>query len=592
MKIEIMTGDEAVARGAYEASCHLAAAYPGTPSTEILENIGAHYAADIDCRWTTNEKTALEVAAGAAIGGMRALATMKHVGMNVAADPMFTMGMTGIEGGFVIVSADDPACHSSQNEQDNRLYAPHAKLAMIEASDSQECKDYVKTAYEISEQFDIPVMFRMTTRTCHSKSLVKLEDRKEVPVKLYEGKPNKYAMLPAAARVRHAIREESLIALEEYGNTSPLNRVERAADKKLGIITSGISYQYARDVFGESASYLKLGLTFPLPTRLIKSFCDSVEKIIVIEEGEPYLETKVRALGYACTGKDVLPNQGEFSTSLLRKLLTSDADPETYSIETKAPPRPPVLCAGCPHRGYFVSLTKRRKDLVAVGDIGCYALGINEPFKGFDISICMGAGFTVPIGLSKALEKQGDKRKVFGMLGDSTFFHSGMTGLVDVIHGDANVVLCILDNSITAMTGHQENPGTSVGLNGEPATTMSIEAIVRAAGIDDEHLRIVNPVNLEEMDEAVDAGIKAKGPFVIITKYPCALIKSVAKTYVGKNCVIDQDKCKKCKACLKIACPAIALKDGVIAIVDTDACTACGLCMQVCKFGAISKVGV
>lgn len=592
MRIEIMTGDEAVARGAYEASCHLAAAYPGTPSTEILENVGALYADVIDCRWTTNEKTALEVAAGAAIGGMRALATMKHVGMNVAADPMFTMGMTGSEGGLVIVSADDPACHSSQNEQDNRLYAPHAKLAMVEASDSQECKDYIKASYDISEKFDIPVLFRMTTRVCHAKSLVTLEDRQDVAIKPYEGKPNKYAMLPAAARGRHAAREISLIELEEYANTSPLNRVEWGNDKKIGIVTSGISYMYARDVFGDNASYLKLGLTNPLPSKLIKSFCEAVETIYVIEEGEPYLETKVRALGFACTGKDKIPLQGELSTAVIRKALTDEADPETYCSDVKAPPRPPVLCAGCPHRGYFVSMGKRKKDIVAVGDIGCYALGINEPFKGFDISICMGAGFTVSIGLAKALEKQGDKRKVFGMLGDSTFFHSGMTGLVDTIHSGANIVLCILDNSITAMTGHQENPGTSVGLNGEPATTMNIEAIVRAAGIDDSHLRIVNPVNLQEMDEAIDAGVKAEGPFVIITKYPCALIKSVAKTYVGKYCVIDQDKCKKCKACLKIACPAIAIKDGVINIVDRDACTACGVCMQVCKFGAISKVGV
>jgi len=591
MKIEIMTGDEAVARGAYEASCHLAAAYPGTPSTEILENIGAQYADVIDCRWTTNEKTALEVAGGAAIGGMRALAAMKHVGVNVAADPMFTFGMTGSEGGLVIISADDPALHSSQNEQDNRLYAPHAKLAMVEASDSQECKDYIKASFEISEKFDIPVLFRMTTRVCHAKSLVQLEERQEVAIKPYEGKPNKYAMLPAAARVRHAIREKLLLELEEYANTSPLNRIEWG-DKKIGIVTSGISYQYARDVFGDNASYLKLGLTHPLPTSLIQSFCQEVDSIIVIEEGEPYLETKVRVLGFACTGKDKLPNQGEFSTSLLRKILTGEADPEIYTTDVKAPPRPPVLCAGCPHRGYFNAMKKRKKDIVAVGDIGCYALGVNEPFNGFDISICMGAGFTVPIGLAKALEKQGDKRKVFGMLGDSTFFHSGMTGLVDVVHGDANVVLCILDNDITAMTGHQVNPGTDVALNGQPARVVSIESMVRGAGFTDENLRIVDPVNQAEMDAAIDDGIKAKGPFVIITKYPCALIKEVARTYVGKYCVIDQDKCKKCKSCLKIACPAIALKDGVIAIVDRDACTACGLCMQVCKFGAISKVGV
>ncbi len=591
MKIEIMTGNEAIARGAYEASCHLAAAYPGTPSTEILENIADNYADDINSRWASNEKTALEIAAGASIGGMRALAVMKHVGVNVAADPMFTLGMTGVEGGLVIVSADDPACHSSQNEQDNRLYAPHAKLAMVEASDSQECKDYVKSAFEISEKFDIPVLFRMTTRVCHAKSLVKLSDRQEVAVRKYEGNPRKYSMLPANARVRHAKREELLVELEEYACTSPLNRIEWGKSKKIGIVTSGISYQYARDVFGDEVSYLKLGLTYPLPSKLIQSFCKDVETIYVIEENEPYLENKVRALGFACVGKDRLPLLGELNTGIVRKALTDQPDPEVYKSEISAPPRPPVLCAGCPHRGYFNALRKRKRDIVAVGDIGCYALGINEPFNGFDISICMGSGFTVPIGLAEALKKQGDQRKVFGMLGDSTFFHSGMTGLVDVVHSNANVVLCILDNDITAMTGHQANPGTARSLTGEPARVVSIEAMVRATGIEEDRLRIVNPIDQTAMDAAIDAGIKAEGPFVIITQYPCALIKEVARTFVGKYCVIDQDKCTKCKSCLRIACPAIALKDGVIQIVDRQACTACGLCMQVCKFGAISKVG-
>ncbi len=591
METKIMTGNEAVARGAYEASCHFAAAYPGTPSTEILENIGAFYADDINCRWTANEKTAMEVGAGAAYGGMRTLVAMKHVGVNVAADPMFGLGMTGTEAGMVIVSADDPGNHSSSTEQDNRYYAQHAKLALVEASDSQECIDYMKASFEISEKFDIPVLFRMTTRVCHSKSVVQLSDRQEVPVKLYEAKPWKYATLPAIARARHVEREKTLVELEAYANTSPLNRIEKGTDSKIGIVTSGISYLYAREIFGDSVSYLKLGLTFPLPAKLIQDFCDSVETIYVIEENEPYLETKVRALGYNCTGKDKLPLTGEFNTSLIRRALTGEDAPEINKVDVEAPMRPPVLCAGCPHRGYFNSIRKRRKEVVPVGDIGCYALGINDPFKGFDISIDMGGGFTIPIGLSAALEKTGDTRKVFGMLGDSTFFHSGMTGLADVIHGNANVTLCILDNSITAMTGHQDNPGTAKSLNGEPAQTLNIESIVRSMGIGDDRLRVVDPLNVAEMDEAVDAGIKAKGPFVIITKYPCALIKEVAKTFVGKYCEIDQDKCKKCKACLKIACPAIANKDGVISIVDTNACTACGLCMQVCKFDAISKVG-
>ncbi len=591
MKLEIMTGDEAVARGAYEASCHLAVAYPGTPSTEILENIGALYN-NIDSRWAVNEKTAMEIGLGASIGGMRTLVAMKHVGINVAADPMFTAGMCGVNGGLVIISADDPACHSSQNEQDNRLYAPHAKLAMVEASDSQECSDYIKASFEISEQFDIPVLFRMTTRVCHAKSLVNTTDRVELPVKPYVSNPGKYALLPGVARTCHINREKSLIELEEYSNTSPLNRVEMGKDKKIGVVTSGISYQYARDVFGDSVSYLKIGLSFPLPSKLMADFCKDVETVYVIEEGEPYLENKIKQLGFACIGKERTGLLGELSTSIIRKVFTSEAAPETYTVEVAAPPRPPMLCAGCPHRGYFNAMFKRKKETVVVGDIGCYALGVNEPFKGFDVSICMGAGFTVPIGLAEALKAQGDTRKVFGMLGDSTFFHSGMTGLVDVIHSKANIVLCILDNSITAMTGHQENPGTAVNLMGMEAPVVDIESIVRATGLSNANIRIVDPINQAEMDEAIDAGIKAVGPFVIITKSPCILIKSVVKTYANKYCEIDQAKCKKCKACLKIACPAIALRaDGSIAIVDKAACTACGLCIQVCKFDSISKVG-
>lgn len=587
MSKAIMTGDEAVARGAYEAGCTVAAAYPGTPSTEILENLAQYEG--VNSRWTSNEKIAFELAAGAAIGGAWALAAMKHVGLNVAADPLFTMGYAGVNGGLVVISADDPGCHSSQNEQDNRFYAPHAKLGLIEPSDSQECKDYMIAAFEISEKFDIPVLFRMTTRVCHSKSLVELGERQEGMLKPYVRDPGKYAMLPGTARARHAIREKLLVEMEEYANVSPLNRVEWG-DRKIGIITSGISYQYAREVFGEGASYLKLGLTHPLPTKLIADFCAKVGAVYIIEEGDPYLENKVRAMGIACVGKEKIPVLGELNTSIVRKAFSGEEDVAAYEIATAAPPRPPVLCAGCPHRGYFYGILKNKKDIVVLGDIGCYSLGVNPPYEGFDTTICMGAGISATIGMAEALKLHGDKRKAFGMVGDSTFFHSGITGLVDAVHENSNICICILDNSITAMTGHQENAGTVKNLRGEPATQMDILKFVRATGLDESRIRVVDPIDIKAMDEAIKAAIRTEGPFVIVTKSPCVLIKQVARARAGKYYRINQSNCKKCKSCVRLACPAISFKDNVVTI-DASACTACGLCIQVCKFNAIEKVG-
>lgn len=591
MKPVIMTGDEAVARGAWEAGVTFAAAYPGTPSTEIMENI-AQYKKDIYCLWTCNEKVAMEAVSGASIGGARAMASMKHVGLNVAADPLFTMGYIGANGGVVVVSADDPGCHSSQTEQDNRLYAPLAKLCLIEASDSQECKDFAKLAFEISEKFDIPVLFRMTTRVCHSKSLVHLGNREEVGVKPYIRNIMKNAMLPAAARARHAFREKSLLELEEYGCTSPLNRVEYNRDLNVGIITSGISYQHSREVFGDEVSYLKLGLTYPIPKKLVEEFASKVGKLYVIEEGEPFLENQVKAIGIPCVGKELVPICGELNAEILCKSFARNKEEDLiYASGAKAPSRPPVLCAGCPHRGFFFALNRNKDKAVSVGDIGCYALGISAPLDGFDISICMGSGLSVPIGFAKALEHNGDKRKVFGMVGDSTFFHSGINSLIDVVHSQANICACILDNSITAMTGHQENSGTSIDLMGEPATAIDLVALVRATGIGEDRIRIVNPLDLAEMDGVIKAAIEVKGPFVIITKAPCVLLKPFIKSVAGKYCKIDADKCKGCKGCMKPACPAMAFLDGKAKIVDTAACTACGLCMQLCKFGAIEKVG-
>ena len=595
MSKQIMSGNEAVARGCYEAGVHFAAAYPGTPSTEILENIGGLYKEEIYSEWAPNEKVAAEAALGASIGGMRAICTFKHVGMNVAADPIFTAGYCGVNAGLVYVTADDPACHSSQNEQDNRLYAPHAKLAMVEPSDSQECKDFIKKAYEISEQFDTPVLFRMTTRVCHSKSVVELGERSEVPVKKYERRPEKYSMLPVNARKRHVIREALLQDLEEYAYTSELNRVEKVEGTDTGVITSGISYQYVKDVFGDSVSVLKMGLTHPLSRRLLQEFASGYKHLIVVEEGEPYLENALKILGFTnVTGKDKLTIQGEFNTRVVRDSLLGKQEVFSYQVEgVQAPPRPPVLCAGCPHRGFYYALSRQSDKFVSSGDIGCYALAVNPPLNGFDTCICMGAGFSSLVGLSRALKAQGDTRKAIGELGDSTFFHSGLTSLIDIVASQTNAVAVILDNSITAMTGHQENPGTVRNLMGYESPAIGIEALVRALGIDDDHLRIFDPIDQEAAKEALEAAYQAEGPFVIITKRPCALIKEVARANAGKHVQIDPDKCVGCKQCMKVACPSLAFDSEAkkAYVADTANCNQCGLCLQQCKFGAIGKAG-
>lgn len=592
MERRIMSGNEAVARGVYEAGCHVAAAYPGTPSTEILENIGALYKDDIYCQWACNEKVAFEIVSGASIGGARSFCAFKHVGMNVATDPIFTMGYAGVNGGLVFVSADDPGCHSSQNEQDNRLYAQHAKIAMMEPSDAQESREFVMAAFDISERFDIPVMLRMTTRVCHSKSVVAIGERCSTAVKKYERNIGKYAMLPGTARSRHAIREKLLLELEEYANDCPFNRVEMAGDREVGVISSGISYQHAREVFGSSASFLKLGLTYPLPRKLISEFAAQFKTLYVIEENEPYLETAIRSLGFTkVIGKELFPILGELNAQIIRNAVFGKAEQKAAAVDLPIPPRPPVLCAGCPHRGYFYAQSTRIKHLVPASDIGCYALSVNPPLNGFDYSICMGSGFSSIIGLSKALELQGDTRKVVGTLGDSTFFHSGINSLIDIVTSDANVIGVVLDNSITAMTGHQENPGTPLNLMGQPSPTIRVEDMVIATGLPESRIRIVDPLDIAAVQSALDEGIAVKGPFIIIAKRPCVLIKSVAKANAGKYCRIDAEKCKGCKSCMKIACPAISFSDGKASISDPFACTGCGLCVTMCKFDAIEKVG-
>lgn len=583
---KIMSGNEAIARGAYEAGCTVAAAYPGTPSTEILENIAGYK--EIYSEWSTNEKVATEVACGAAIAGARAITTMKHVGLNVAADPLFTIAYEGVNGGLIIVTADDPGMHSSQNEQDNRFYAPHAKVAMVEPSDSQECKDFVKYAYEISENFDTAVLFRTTTRINHSKGLVELGERVEVGVKPYTKNTKKYIMTPAHSKVKHPEVEERLNRLQEYSNNCPLNKIEWG-NKNTGIITSGISYQYAREVFGENASYLKIGMSYPLPDKMIREFAEQVETLYIIEENDPYIENYVKALGIKCTGKELIPICGELNPDIIRKALLKEEGNKTYTLDVKVPPRPPVLCPGCPHRGIFYAISKY-KDVIATSDIGCYTLGMAEPLNVGDTVVCMGAGFTAGIGFEKAAKMGNRKNKIFGFVGDSTFFHSGITGLIDAVYNNSPIVAVILDNSITAMTGHQENPGTGRTLMGEIAQIVDIEKIVRAIGIKDENLRIVDPYNLPETQAAVADAYNSTEPFVIITKQPCALIKEVQRKRANMYCYIDQDKCTKCRACIRTGCPAISYKNGHVTI-DRSMCNGCELCKQVCKFGAIERVG-
>lgn len=586
---KLLTGNEAVARGAYEAGVTFASAYPGTPSTEILENIALYD--EIYSEWAPNEKVAVEATVGASIAGARAMAAMKHVGLNVAADPFFTFAYTGVNGGCIIVSADDPGMHSSQNEQDNRYFAKAAKVPMLEPSDSQEAKDFVKVGYEISEKYDVPVLLRLTTRICHSKGIVDMDGRKDVEIKEYTKDIPKYVAAPANARVLHVKLEEKLKELEKFSNETKLNKIEWN-DKKIGIVTSGIAYQYAKEAFGKEASYLKLGFTFPLPKDKIRNFSKKVEKLYVIEELEPYIETEIRAMGIKVIGKDKLPVVGELNPDIIAKTLLDDITPIIDMDEDKVVGRPPTMCAGCPHRGFFYELSKK-KDVVVTGDIGCYTLGASPPLLATDTVICMGASISAGHGFKQASEKNNRSKKVFSVIGDSTFFHSGITGLLDIVYNNGNVTVVILDNRITGMTGHQENPGTGYTIKGEPTEEIDLVKLCEAVGIKD--INIINPLDLKETREAIDRSMSLDKPNVIITKWPCVLKKMKAeeieeyKLNDRKLCYVDNEQCKKCKMCLKVGCPAISFDPSVGAIIDDAMCVGCDVCLQVCPFGAIKK---
>lgn len=589
---KFMTGNEAVARGCYEAGVAYASAYPGTPSTEILENV-ADYKEFIVSEWAPNEKVALETAIGASLAGGRALAAMKHVGVNVAADPLFTIGYTGVTGGLVLVSADDPGCHSSQNEQDNRYYAKFSKIACIEPSDSQESKDYIKAAFDISEEFDVPVLFRMTTRVCHSKSLVTFGERTEKDIIPYVKQPKKFISAPANAKALHPIVEEKLKKLEVFSNETPLNSIEWN-DKKIGVITSGVAYSYAKEVFGDKVSYLKIGFSHPLPMAKMKAFAKEVETLYVIEELEPYMEEQLKAEGVACIGKEKIPRCGELNPDIIAKALLGE-ERETLAIpEDKVVGRPPTLCAGCPHRGFFYTLSKK-KNVVITGDIGCYTLGSAEPLNATDSVICMGASISMGHGAKKVFDKFNVDKKVVSVIGDSTFFHTGINSLINVAYNNSNTVSVILDNRITGMTGHQENPGTGFSLMGDETNQIDLPALVAAVGI--KHIVSVNPLHLEEMNKAIDDAFAFEGPSVIITRWPCVLKKFSEQDkkefdLSHKICHVDVEACKGCKVCTKTGCPAISFdKATKKASIDPHMCVGCQVCLQACPFKAIKKVG-
>lgn len=571
---ELMLGNKAVARGLYEAGCKVISSYPGTPSTEITEEAAAYK--EVYCEWAPNEKVALEVAHGATLGGVRAACAMKHVGLNVAADPLFTISYQGLNAGLVVCVADDPGMHSSQNEQDSRHYAIAAKLPMLEPSDSEDSRVFAKKAFEMSEKFNTPVLLKMVTRVAHSQSIVDTEERVEPAQVPYVKDPAK-VMMTLNSRNAHVRVEQRTKDLIEYAENCEFNRVEMGNDTSVGIITDSTSYQYAREVLGEDACILKLGLINPLPEKLIKDFAAKVDKVVVLEELDPIIENHCKQLGIKVSGKDTFPICGEFSQNLVRECLGMEV-PKHMSIDENVPARPPVMCAGCPHRGIFYILKKKK--CMVYGDIGCYTLGAVAPLNAMDLNVCMGASCSGLHGFNKAMGEAGESNSV-GVIGDSTFIHSGMTGITDISYNMSNSTVIILDNSITGMTGHQQNPTTGKNLRGEPAGKVDLEALCKALGFN--RVRVVDPYDLKAVEVAVTEELAAKEPSIIISRRPCVMIKgTVHKPPIS----VDESKCVGCKQCMSIGCPAIAVKDKK-AHIDPTLCIGCNVCSQMCKFGAI-----
>ena len=575
---QLMQGNTAAARGLYEAGCYVASSYPGTPSTEITEEAAKFD--EIYCEWAPNEKVAMETAFGASLAGRRSFCGMKHVGLNVAADPLFTVSYTGINAGMIICVADDPGMHSSQNEQDSRHYARAAKLPMLEPSDSQEALEFFKTAYDLSEQFDSPVIVKMCTRIAHSQSLVELGERVEPPAKSYEKNIAKYVMMPGNAIKRHPVVEDRMLRLQELAETIKINYVDEGGDPTIGIITSSTCYQYVKEACGDLYPVLKLGMIWPLPDEKIKNFAQGVKRLIIVEELDPFIEAYCKSLGLECEGKSLFSLQGELSQNIIAEKLGLKAN-HGVKLDEKIPPRPPVMCAGCPHRGLFFTLNKAK--CTVLGDIGCYTLGAVAPLSAMEMTLCMGASVSALHGFNKALEKSGETRKTVAVIGDSTFMHSGMTGLANIAYNQSKSVVIILDNSITGMTGHQQNPTTGYNIKGDPAGKINLENLCRAMGFN--RVRVVDPYNLKECEEALTQELESEESSVIISRRPCALLKYVKHKAPLK---VNINKCVGCKSCMKIGCPALSIKNNK-ACVDSTLCVGCGVCEQLCKFSAFES---
>jgi len=569
MDKQLLSGDEAIARGAWEAGCKVAAAYPGTPSTQILENL-VNYDG-VYCEWSTNEKVALEVALGAALAGVRSICAMKHVGLNVAADPLFSSAYIGVKGGMIIVTADDPGLHSSQNEQDNRYYGMFAKIPVLTPSDSQEAKDFTKLGFELSEKYDVPVILRITTRIAHSKTIVELKDRVEVEDKGYTKDITKMNLLPQFARGRHISLEERMKKLEEYGNSASVNKIIEGK-KNFGVIADGVAFEYAREVFPK-ASFLKLGMVWPFPKDLVRNFAQGKKHLYVIEEVDPFLETLIKSLGIKVSGKDKLPLVDELNVRVVRNSLTDKKT--TFTPEQNLPPRPPALCPGCPHAGLFYLLQK--KDVIITGDIGCYTLGSYPPHNTMDTCVCMGGSITVAHGIEKALKGQ---KRVVSVIGDSTFFHMGMPGLVNAAYNKGNQILVIVDNRTTGMTGHQDHPGTGKTLMGEETKMLKTEEVAKACGID--KVYVLDPYKIKENRALFRQILADPGPAVVVSKQACALL--VPRKPAKK---VDIEKCIGCKLCLSLGCPAMSFENEKSHI-NSAFCVGCGMCAELCAKGAIS----